>query len=180
MKNIRPFQGKTPKIDESVFVDESAVIIGDVEIGEGGSVWPNTTIRGDMHRIRIGKNTNIQDGSVCHITHAGPFTGEGAPLTIGDNVTVGHLALLHGCTIGNNVLVGMHATVMDHAIIEDDVMIGAHSLVPPKKRLESGFLYAGVPVEKKRPLTDTDRVYLTYAPKNYKYLAKQFMAEETE
>ena len=128
---IRPFQDMTPRLGERVFIDDSAVVIGDVSLGDDSSVWPQAVIRGDMHRISIGQRSSVQDGSVLHITHAGPFNADGWPLTIGDDVTIGHKALLHGCTVGNRVLIGMGAIVMDGAVIEDDVVLGAGSLVPP-------------------------------------------------
>jgi carbonic anhydrase/acetyltransferase-like protein (isoleucine patch superfamily) len=130
------------------------VVLGDVEIGEDSSVWPLTVVRGDMHRIRIGARTSVQDGSVLHITHAGPFNPDGFPLIIGDEVTIGHKVMLHGCTLGNRILVGMGSTIMDGAIVEDEVIIGAGSLVPPGKRLVSGYLYMGSPVKQARLLTD--------------------------
>ena len=135
---IRTYQGMTPQLGERVFVDESAVVIGDVHLGADSSVWPLTVIRGDMHRIRIGARTSVQDGSVLHITHAGPFNPDGYPLIIGDEVTIGHKVTLHGCTLGNRILVGMGSIVMDGAVVEDDVIIGAGSLVPPGKVLKSG------------------------------------------
>lgn len=147
---IRSYQGKTPLLGERVFVDPSAVLVGDIEIGADSSVWPLVVIRGDMHRIRIGQRSSIQDGSVLHITHAGPFNPDGFPLNIGDEVTVGHKVLLHGCSIGNRVLVGMGSIVMDGAVIEDQVILGAGSLVPPGKVLESGFLY--VAARRRRPV----------------------------
>ena len=174
---IRTFQGKTPSLGERVFVDASAVVIGDVEIGADSSVWPLVTIRGDMHRIRIGARTSVQDGSVLHITHAGPFNPDGFPLTIGDEVTVGHKVLLHGCTIGSRILVGMGSIVMDGAVIEDEVILGAGSLVPPGKVLESGYLYVGSPVKKARPLTDKERAFFTYSAGNYVKLKDQHIAE---
>ena len=133
-----------------MFVDASAVVIGDVEIGSDSSVWPLVTIRGDMHRIRIGARTSIRDGSVLHITHAGPFNADGFPLTIGDEVTVGHKVLLHGCTIGSRIPVGMGSIVMDGAVIEDEVILGAGSVVPPGKVLASGHLYVGSPARRTR------------------------------
>ncbi len=139
--SIRSFQQHTPKLGARVFVDPTAVVLGDVEIGEDSSVWPLTVIRGDMHRIRIGARSSIQDGSVLHITHAGPYNPDGFPLTIGDEVTVGHKVTLHGCTLGSRILVGMGSIVMDGAVVEDEVIIAAGSLVPPGKRLESGYLY---------------------------------------
>ncbi|MCY1269412.1 Protein YrdA [compost metagenome] len=174
---IRTFRGKAPKLGEKVFVDPSAVLIGDIEIGADSSVWPLVTIRGDMHRIRIGARTSIQDGSVLHITHAGPYNPDGFPLTIGDEVTVGHKVLLHGCTVGNRILVGMGCIVMDGAVIEDEVIVGAGSLVPPGKVLESGFLYVGSPVKQVRPLTDKERSFFSYTAGNYVKLKDQHIAE---
>ena len=174
---IRSYQGKTPSLGERVFVDASAVVIGDVEIGADSSVWPLGVIRGDMHRIRIGARTSVQDGSVLHITHAGPFNPDGFPLTIGDEVTIGHKVLLHGCTIGSRILVGMGSIVMDGAVIEDEVILGAGSLVPPGKVLESGFLYVGSPVKKARPLTDKEPAFFSYTAGNYVKLKDQHIAE---
>ncbi|WP_028241117.1 gamma carbonic anhydrase family protein [Stutzerimonas azotifigens] len=174
---IRSYQDTTPRLAQRVFVDASAVVIGDVELGEDSSVWPLTVIRGDMHRIRIGKRTSIQDGSVLHITHAGPFNPEGFPLVIGDEVTVGHKVMLHGCTLGNRILVGMGSIVMDGAVVEDEVIIGAGSLVPPGKRLESGYLYVGSPVKQARPLTDKERSFFSYTAGNYVKLKNQHLEE---
>lgn len=174
---IRTYQGKTPSFGERVFVDASAVVIGDVEIGADSSVWPLVVIRGDMHRIRIGARTSVQDGSVLHITHAGPFNPDGFPLTIGDEVTIGHKVLLHGCSIGSRILVGMGSIVMDGAVIEDEVILGAGSLVPPGKVLESGYLYVGSPVKKARPLTDKERAFFSYTAGNYVKLKDQHIAE---
>ncbi|OLU35264.1 gamma carbonic anhydrase family protein [Pseudomonas sp. PA15(2017)] len=174
---IRTYQGTKPTLGDRVFVDSSAVVIGDVEIGEDSSVWPLTVIRGDMHRIRIGKRTSVQDGSVLHITHAGPFNPDGFPLIIGNEVTIGHKVMLHGCTLGSRILVGMGSTVMDGAVVEDDVIIGAGSLVPPGKVLESGFLYVGSPVKQARPLTDKERHFFSYTAGNYVRLKDQHIAE---
>jgi carbonic anhydrase/acetyltransferase-like protein (isoleucine patch superfamily) len=175
--SIRTFQGHTPRLSERAFVDESAVLIGDIEIGEDSSVWPLTVIRGDMHRIRIGKRTSIQDGSVLHITHAGPFNPEGFPLTIGDEVTVGHKVTLHGCTLGSRILVGMGSIVMDGAVVEDEVIIGAGSLVPPGKTLESGYLYVGSPAKQARALTDKERSFFSYTAGNYVKLKDQHLEQ---
>ena len=174
---IRPFQGKTPQLGDKVFIDPSAIVIGDVEIGDNSSVWPLTVIRGDMHRIRIGHSTSMQDGSVLHITHAGPFNPDGYPLTIGNHVTIGHQATLHGCTIGDRVLVGMGTMVMDGAIVESDVVIGGGSLVPPGKTLESGYLYVGRPAKKVRPLTEKEMSFFTYTAGNYVKLKDQHLME---
>lgn len=176
--NIRPYQGMTPKLGERVFVDPSAVVLGDVEIGNDSSVWPLVVIRGDMHRIRIGRCSSIQDGSVLHITHAGPYNPDGFPLIIGDHVTVGHQAMLHGCTIGNRVLVGMGAMIMDGAVVEDEVIVGAGSLVPPGKTLKSGYLYVGRPAKPQRELTQQERAFFTYTAENYSRLKDKHRAED--
>ncbi len=174
---IRKYQQHLPQLGERVFVDASAVVIGDVELGKDSSVWPMTVIRGDMHRIRIGARTSVQDGSVLHVTHAGPFNPDGFPLIIGDEVTIGHKVTLHGCTLGNRILVGMGSIVMDGAVVEDEVIIGAGSLVPPGKRLESGYLYVGSPVKQARPLTDTERNFFSYTAGNYVKIKDQHLAE---
>ncbi len=174
---IRTYQGTTPQLGEKVFVDASAVVIGDVVLGDDSSVWPLTVIRGDMHRIRIGARTSVQDASVLHITHAGPFNPDGFPLLIGDDVTIGHKVMLHGCTVGNRILIGMGSTVMDGAVIEDEVILGAGSLVPPGRVLESGFLYVGSPAKQVRPLTEKERAFFTYSAANYVRLKDQHLAE---
>ncbi len=174
---MKSFRGNTPQLGERVWVDDNAVVIGDVIIGEDSSVWPLVAIRGDMHRIRIGKRTSIQDNSCLHITHASTYKPEGHPLTIGDDVTVGHMAMLHGCTIGSRVLVGMGTTILDGAIIEDEVIIGAGSLVPPGKVLESGFMYMGSPVKQIRPLKVKEIEYFQYAGLNYVKLKDEYLAE---
>jgi carbonic anhydrase/acetyltransferase-like protein (isoleucine patch superfamily) len=174
---IRSYHNSTPQLGERVFVDDSAVLIGDIEIGADSSVWPLTVIRGDMHRIRIGARSSIQDGSVLHITHAGPYNPDGFPLTIGDEVTVGHKVTLHGCTLGNRILVGMGSIVMDGVVVEDEVIIGAGSLVPPGKTLESGYLYVGSPVKQARPLTNKERSFFSYTAGNYVKLKDLHLAE---
>lgn len=172
---IRTYQEFTPQLGERVFVDASAVVLGDVQIGSDSSVWPLVVIRGDMHRIRIGERSSIQDGSVLHITHAGPFNPDGYPLIIGDEVTVGHNVTLHGCTLGNRILVGMGSIIMDGAVVQDEVVIGAGSLVPPGKVLESGFLYVGSPVKQARSLTDKERNFFSYSAANYVRLKDQHL-----
>ncbi len=174
---IRSFRNLTPKIAASAYVDESAVVIGDVEIGEQSSVWPLTAIRGDINRIRIGDYSNIQDGSVLHVTHRGEFSPDGADLVIGDRVTVGHKVLLHGCRIGDRVLVGMGAIVMDNVVVEDRVMIGSGSLVSPGKLLESGYLYLGNPARQKRALSERELDYLDYVAEHYARLKEDYRAQ---
>ncbi|MEB0005374.1 gamma carbonic anhydrase family protein [Pseudomonas sp. MH9.2] len=174
---IRKYQHHIPVLAERAFVDYSAEVIGDVEIGADSSIWPLTVIRGDMHHIRIGARTSVQDGCVLHITHAGPFNPDGFPLLIGDEVTIAHKVMLHGCTVGNRILIGMGSIVMDGAVVEDEVIIGAGSLVPPGKRLESGFLYVGSPVKQVRALTDKERAFFSYSASNYVKLKDQHLAE---
>jgi carbonic anhydrase/acetyltransferase-like protein (isoleucine patch superfamily) len=173
--NIRPFDGKSPQLSERVFIDSTAVVIGDVTLGEDASVWPLTVIRGDIHHIRIGARSNIQDGSVLHVTHDGPFNPGGFPCVIGDDVTVGHKVMLHGCTIHDRVLVGMGSTVMDGAIVESEVVIGGGSLVPPGKRLESGYLYMGSPAKKIRALSEEERKFFTYTANKYRELKDRYL-----
>ena len=174
--NIRPHESLFPVLGDNVYVDPMAVIIGDVQLGNDTSVWPHTVIRGDMHRIRIGQRCSIQDGSVLHITHAGPYDPDGYPLSLGDDVTVGHRAVLHGCTIGNRVLIGIGAIVMDGAVIGDEVMLAAGSLVPPGKTLAGGFLYVGSPARQARPLTDKEKAFFTYGAGNYVKLKEKHRA----
>ncbi|MBD3658571.1 MULTISPECIES: gamma carbonic anhydrase family protein [Marinobacter] len=177
MTNVRTHKGITPHFGARSWIDPSAVVIGDVETGADCSIWPMTVVRGDMHRIRIGDRCSIQDGSVLHITHASDFNPGGWPLVLGDDVTVGHKALLHGCTIGSRVLIGMASVIMDGAVVEDEVIVGAGCLVPPGKRLESGHLYVGSPCKKARPLTDNERTFFRYTAANYVRLKDQYLAE---
>lgn len=174
---IRTYRGNTPRIGERAFIDPTAVVLGDVEIGADTSIWPLVVVRADMHRIRIGARCSIQDGSVLHITHAGPYNPDGFPLEVGDEVTVGHKVMLHGCSIGNQVLVGMGSTIMDGAVVHSQVVIGAGSLVPPGKELESGHLYVGRPARPARALTEKELEYFGYTAGNYVRL-KDFHLEE--
>jgi carbonic anhydrase/acetyltransferase-like protein (isoleucine patch superfamily) len=171
---IRSFRDSSPSIGANTYIDESAVVIGDVEIGENCSVWPLTVIRADINKIRIGNNTNIQDGSVLHVTHKGEYSPDGAELRIGSQVTIGHKALLHGCRIGNHCLIGMGSIITDNAVIEDRVIIGSGSLVPPGKVLESGYLYLGNPVKRKRALTEREIDYLSYVADHYVLLTQHY------
>ncbi len=164
---IRSYRGVTPRLAATAWVDDSAVIIGDVALGEDVSVWPTTVIRGDVNRIEIGARSNVQDGTVVHVAHDGPFSPGGQPTIIGEDVTVGHRAIVHACRVGSRVLVGMGSTIMDGAVIEDDVILGANALVPPGKRLQSGFLYVGAPAKQLRALTDSEREHLVYSARHY-------------
>lgn len=164
---IRSYLEFSPQLDEGAFIDDSAVVIGKVVLGRDSSVWPLTAIRGDVHDITIGARTNIQDGSVLHCTSPESFGPDGFPLTIGDDVTVGHRAVLHGCTIGNEVLIGMGAIIMDGAVIEDQVIVGGGSIVSPGKTLASGGLYVGSPAKRVRDLKPEELEFLTYSAKHY-------------
>ena len=173
---VRAFEAIEPSIDDSAYVDAAAVVIGDVHLGACSSVWPMAVIRGDVNAIRIGQRCSIQDGSVIHATHVGPYTGDGQATTIGDDVTMGHQVIAHGCTIHDRVLVGMGAKILDGAIIESDVMIGAGTLVSQGKVLESGYMYYGAPVKKIRPLTEKELQYLTYTAAHYVKLHQRHQA----
>lgn len=177
---IRSFKDKQPVIGERVYIDENATVIGEVTIGDDVSIWPSVVIRGDVESIKIGDGTNVQDGSVLHVTHYGKFTHKGYPLTIGKGVTIGHRAVAHACTIGDYCLVGIGAIIMDDAVLEDYVMLGAGALVPPGKRLESGHLYVGSPAQKKRPLTDSEREFLEYSAAHYIQLKNEHLQEFPE
>lgn len=177
MSNLRAHQGHTPQLGKGVYIDPAATVIGDVTLGDDSNVWPGAIIRGDMHYIRIGARSSIQDNSVLHITHAGPFNTDGHPLIIGDDVIVGHQVTLHGCTLGNRILVGIGTVVLDGAVVEDDVMIAAGALVPPGKRLVSGYLYKGSPCRQARPLTEKERAFFTYSAANYVRLKDTYLNE---
>jgi len=172
------FKGISPSIDTSVYIDVSCRIVGDVHIGIDSSIWPLVAARGDVNKIRIGERSNIQDGSVLHVSRKSPQTPNGYPLIIGDDVTVGHKCMLHGCILGNRILVGMGAIVMDGVVVEDDVFIGAGALIPPNKRLESGFLYVGNPAIKKRPLKDSEKAFLKQSALNYVKLKDEYRQEQ--
>lgn len=174
---IRTYQNNVPQLGARVYVDPTALVLGKVKMGDDSSVWPMAVIRGDMHAINIGQRCSIQDNSVLHITHDSRFAPNGFPLMIGDDVTVGHRVVLHGCTIGNLCLIGIGSVVMDGAIIESQVILGAGSLVPPGKILESGHLYLGNPCKKIRPLTQQELEFLPYTAANYVKLKDNYLAE---
>ncbi len=161
MALIRDYRGIYPQVSPSVFLAENAVVIGDVHIGEDSSVWYGVVIRGDVNYIRIGKRTNIQDNSVIHVTH------DTHPTVIGDEVTVGHRVILHGCNIGNRVLIGMGAVVMDGVRISDYVLVGAGALITPNKEIPSGTLVAGVPAKVVRDLKPEEIRLIEESALNY-------------
>lgn len=170
---IRKFDNKLPTIHPSSFVDDTALVIGDVEIGKDCSVWPFTVIRGDVNSICIGNNTNIQDNSVLHVTHDGPYNPGGFDLKIGNNITVGHRVILHGCHIDDFCLIGMSTTIMDGVVIESHNIIGAGSLITPNKHLESGYLWMGSPARKVRKLTREEIESIEYSSINYSKLKEK-------
>jgi carbonic anhydrase/acetyltransferase-like protein (isoleucine patch superfamily) len=180
MNPFRPFKGINPTVGNNCFIDSTSVIIGDVNVGDDVSIWPLVVIRGDVNCIKVGNRTNIQDASVLHVTRVSNQYPEGFPLSIGDDVTIGHKVMLHGCTIGNRILIGMGAIIMDGAVIEDDVFIGAGALVPPNKVLESGYLYVGNPVKKARPLKEGELAFLKTSAENYLETKDEHIAEQTD
>ncbi len=177
---VRKFNDKQPKVGKSVFIDDSAVVIGGVTLGDDVSIWPMTVVRGDVESITIGEGTNVQDGSVLHVTHAGKYTDQGYPLTIGKGVTIGHRAVVHACTVGDYCLIGMGAIIMDGAVLEDYVMLGAGALVPPGKKLSGGYLYVGVPARQIRPLNASEKESLEYSSQQYVQLKNEYLKMKDE
>jgi len=175
--SVRKFNDKQPIIGKSVYIDDSAVVIGDVTLGDDVSIWPATVVRGDVESITIGDGTNVQDGCVLHVTHAGRFTTQGYPLTIGKGVTIGHKAVVHACTVGDYCLIGIGAIILDDAVLEDYVMLGAGALVPSGKRLVSGYLYVGSPARQVRPLKESEKEFLEYSAEQYIHLKNEHLRE---
>ena len=176
---IRPYKGIMPNIDDSAYVDPQSSVIGNVIIGKDSSVWPMAAIRGDVNKIRIGERTNIQDGSVLHVTHAGgPLAPDGFALTVGNDVTVGHNVVLHACTVEDGCLIGMGSVVLDGAVIKAGAMVGAGSVVSPGKELEGGYLYLGTPARKARELNQQEKDYLIYSAKHYVALKNDYLDGE--
>lgn len=174
---IRTFDERVPQLGERVYVDPAATVIGDCLLGDDVSVWPGAVLRGDLLTIAVGNRSNVQDNAVLHTTHKSEYNLDGWPLTIGDDVVIGHRAVLHGCRVGNRVLIGIGAIVNDGAIIEDEVIVGAGCLVPPGKILKSGYVYVGNPAKPLRPVTDSERTFFTYSPANYVRLKDSYLAE---
>lgn len=166
----------SPTLGARVYVAPSAEVIGKVTIGDDSSIWPMAVARGDVHSIHIGARTSIQDGAVLHVTHDGPYNPGGRACVIGNDVTVGHRAVLHACTIGNACLVGMGALILDDVVAEDFVMIGAGALVTPGKRLESRGLYVGAPARRVRNLTEKEVAFLTYSAAHYVKVKADYLA----
>lgn len=177
---LRRYKDLFPVIGDRVMIDASSVIVGDVRLADDASIWPLVAARGDVNYIQIGARSNIQDGSVLHVTHKSAKNPQGNPLIVGEDVTVGHKVMLHGCTIGNRVLVGMGSILLDGVIVEDDVMIGAGSLVPQHKRLESGYLYLGSPVKQIRPLKEAELEGLRYSANNYVKWKDDYLSQDSQ
>lgn len=176
---VQRFSELQPEIGRRVYLHDTALVIGQVRIGDDASLWPYVVARGDVNRISIGARSNVQDLSMLHVTHDGPYSPGGLPLLIGDDVTVGHKCLLHACTIGSRCLIGMGAIVMDGAVIEDEVLLGAGSLVSPGKRLQSGYLYRGNPVRPVRELREDEREMLRYSAAHYVRLKDRYLSGTT-
>jgi carbonic anhydrase/acetyltransferase-like protein (isoleucine patch superfamily) len=177
MERTRPFDSNTPQLGRQVWIDPRATVIGRVALADDVSVWPQAVLRGDVHSIDIGARTNIQDGAIGHVTHDGPYSPGGYPLVLGEDITVGHAAVLHACSIGDRCLVGMGAVILDGAVLESDVMLAAGSLVSPGKRLESGWLYRGRPAEKSRRLADRELEMLVYSAHHYVRLKNAYLKQ---
>jgi len=172
----KAFRGVEPRLGTDVYIDPTALVIGDVELGDEVSVWPMAVIRGDVNYIRIGARSNVQDGSVLHVSRPFPGQDGGWPLVVGEDVVMGHMVTVHGCTIGNRVLVGIGAIVLDGATVEDDVMIGAGSVVTPGKRLAAGGLYLGNPARRARDLTAAEIARIPLMAKYYVGLKQDYEA----
>jgi len=172
--SVQPYLGVHPKLGAGVYVDSTALVIGDVELGQDVSIWPMAVVRGDVNRIRIGARSNVQDGSVLHVSRPYPGNDDGWPLIIGDDVVIAHKVAVHGCTIGNRVLIGIGAIMLDGVVVEDDVTIGAGAVVTPGKRLESGGLYVGNPARRMRELTPAEVARLPIVASWYVNLKKDY------
>ncbi len=171
----RPYKGILPRIGARVYVDETAAVIGDVVIGEDSSIWPLCSVRGDVNFIRIGARTNIQDGTVVHGTHPHEALSGGYAVTIGDDVTIGHSCIIHGCAVESRCLIGMDSTLMDGAVLRSGVFLGAGSLVTEGKELEGGYLWIGRPAKRLRPLTEQEKAWFEYSARHYVHLKNDYL-----
>jgi len=173
--NVRTYRNIAPTLGQRVYIDPAAVVIGKVTIGDDVSIWPAAVVRGDVHSIEIGARTSIQDGSVLHVTHDGPYRPGGRALSVGADVTVGHRVVLHACTIGNTCLIGMGSLLLDDVVTEELVMIGAGSVVTPGKRLETRGLYVGSPARRVRDLKPQEIEFLSYSAAHYVKLKNEYL-----
>lgn len=178
MRNIRAFQGVSPVLGEGTYVDEAATVIGDVVLGDDVSIWPGTVVRGDVNYIRIGSRTNVQDGTIIHVTHDGPYGKPGGFATvIGEDVTIGHAAVIHACVIEDACLIGMGATILDGAVIKKNGFVGAGAVIPPGKVVESGELWLGNPAKCVRKLSEKEIEQLYYSAQHYMRLKDKYLSE---
>lgn len=173
---LRNYLDRAPRLGARVYVDPAATVIGDVTLGDDVSVWPGTVVRGDVNSIAIGARTNVQDGTIVHVTHDGPYTPGGFPTVIGSDVTIGHAAVIHACSIGNWCLIGMHATVLDGAVVEDYGFIGAGAVLAPGKRVGTAELWLGNPARMVRRLSERELEQLRYSAAHYVRLKDQYLA----
>jgi len=172
---IRPYKNILPRLGANVYIDESAAVIGDVVLGEDVSVWPMCSVRGDVNSIRIDARTNIQDGTVIHVTHRYKDLPAGHAVHIGADVTVGHQVIIHGCIIESRCLIGMGSLILDGAILRSGVFLGAGSLVAEGKELEGGYLWMGRPAKKVRELTAQELAWFDYSAKHYVQLKNDYL-----
>ena len=174
---LRSYKGITPTLGRHVYVDPAATVIGDVVLGDDVSIWPGAIVRGDVHHIRIGAKTNIQDGAILHVTHDGPWTLGGFPCVLGEGVTVGHGAVIHACTIEDYCLIGMHATVLDGATVRRYGFVGAGSVIPPGKMVGARELWLGSPAKCARVLSEQQIEQLHYSAEHYVRLKNEYLAQ---
>ncbi len=179
MTALRPFLDKHPSLGQRVYIDPACTVIGEVELGDDVSVWPGTVIRGDVNHIRIGARTNVQDGTVIHVSHDSPYNKGGYPTLVGEGVTIGHGCIIHACSIGDYCLIGMGACILDGAVIEANAFIAAGAVIGPGKRVRSGELWAGNPARLMRQLSEKDIEGLRYSADHYVRLKDQYLASAT-
>lgn len=177
MNNLRPYLDKTPQLGQRVYVDPACTVIGDVVLEDDVSVWPGTVIRGDVNHVRIGARTNVQDGTIIHVSHDSPYNKGGYPTLIGADVTLGHGTIIHACTIGDACLIGMGAIILDGAVIEPNAFVAAGAVVGPGKRVGSGTLWVGNPARPARALSDKDIQGLLYSAQHYVRIKDRYLAQ---
>jgi carbonic anhydrase/acetyltransferase-like protein (isoleucine patch superfamily) len=176
MTNLRTYRGVSPKLGARVYVDPAASVIGDVALDDDVSIWPGAAVRGDVEKIRIGARTNVQDGAVLHVTQDGPYSPGGFPCIIGSDVTIGHAAVVHACTVEDCCLIGMHATVLDGAVVKRHGFVGAGAVVAPGKVVGEGELWIGNPARCVRRLSDSEIEALHYSANHYVELKDEYLA----
>jgi len=172
---LRAYRGILPNVADTAYIDPAAIVIGDVDIGADSSLWPAAVVRGDVHRIRIGARTNVQDGAVIHVPHDGPYTPGGFPTLIGDDVTIGHSAVIHACTIEDACLIGMNATVLDGAVVKKHGFVGAGAVIAPGKIVGEGELWVGNPARLLRKLSEAEIERLYYSARQYVKLKNDYL-----